>query len=410
MVTTQSIPLEVIDAGVQNTNAGPDFLLSKIKIGETIWVGHVELHLRSSDWFLHGHHTNPLYDMVVLHVVLDADCDVRNTLGETIPQLQICIPEHIRQRYEVLRITAEYPRCYPILSKLSGFEIHSWLSALLAERLKERLDQIQERLLHLDNDWNDCLFVTIARNFGFGLNGDAFEQWALSFSLRAVDKHRDSLMQVEALFFGQAGLLADDSLSMEQQADDYWQALRKEYAYLAHKFGLTPMAHHAWKLLRTRPHNFPHIRLAQLAYLYHHRAIDLSTLVDCDSLKQVRSLLQTNTSAYWRNHYAFGVLADDMHRSITRSTQDLLIVNSIIPILVAYHRHRLQDESTVLSWYEDVRPENNRMIRLWQKCKVEPQHAGDTQALILLKKNYCDRKRCLDCRFGYYYLSKCDVL
>lgn len=376
----------------------------------TIWVGHVELHLCSSLWYSHGHHVNPAFDMVVLHVVLDADTDVQNSHGEIIPQLVIRIPEHILARYDELRKTAEYPRCHKILTHLSSFVIHGWMNSLQTERMQDRVNQIHDRLHLLNGDWNDCLFVTLARNFGFGLNSDAFEHWASSFSLRAVDKHRDSLLQVEAIFFGQAGLLAEDafpeSMRVQVQTDSYWQQLRHEYAYLAHKFELEPVDFRQWKLLRTRPHNFPHIRIAQLAYMYHSRSIHLSVLADCTSIKQVKTLLYADTSTYWKTHCGFGLPVAEMHRNLTDKTVDLLIINTVIPMLVAYRAHRLQETEGVIQWYEQLKPENNRMIRLWAECGIIPQHAGDTQALIQLKKNYCDSKKCLHCRFGYYYLCK----
>lgn len=410
LVTTQGIPLEVIDAGVFNPNAGPDFLNAKVKIGSTIWVGHVEIHVHSSDWYNHRHDADPAFNMVVLHVVQTADSPVYNQLREIIPQLVVQVPPYIQERYEVLRQSSDYPRCHPILSDVPSIKIHAWMNALMAERIAMKEERIAACLRTLNGDWNDCLFATLARNFGFGLNGDAFEEWALSFSLRAVDKHRDSLMQVEALFFGQAGLLDEQAVPLPVRThlaeDMYWQALRREYTYLAHKFQLHPISFHKWKLLRTRPHNFPHIRIAQLAWLYHRHTLDLSRLDECRDIRQVRELLQADTSGYWKLHYAFGLSTTEMHRQLMLTTKDLLIINTVIPLLVAYRKHRMGDWESILGWYEQLKPESNRMIRQWQACGIVPQHAGDSQALIQLKSNYCDRKRCLHCRFGYYYMCK----
>lgn len=408
--TTQGIPLEVIDTGVFNPNAGPDFLNAKVKIGSTIWVGHVEVHLRSSDWYNHRHDADPAFNMVVLHVVQTADSLVYNQLKEAIPQLVVQVPPYILDRYEVLRQSTDYPRCHPVLPHIPPLKVHAWMNALMAERIAQKEERIQSFLRKLNGDWNDCLFATLARNFGFGLNGDAFEEWALSFSLRAADKHRDSLMQVEALFFGQAGLLdpqaVPEAVRSPGAEDGYYQTLRKEYAYLAQKFQLTPIPFHRWKLLRTRPHNFPHIRIAQLAWLYHHHTIDLSRLDECRDVRQVRDMLQADTGSYWKTHYGFGLPSAEMHRSLMPGTKDLLVINTVIPVLVAYRKHRLGDWESVLAWYEQLKPEGNRMIRLWEACGVVPQHAGDSQALIQLKSNYCDRRRCLHCRFGYYFMCK----
>lgn len=408
--TTQGTPLEVIDAGVHNPNAGPDFLNAKVKIGCTIWVGHVEVHLRSSDWYTHKHDADPAFNLVVLHVVQTADRPVCNQLKEDIPQLVVQVPPYIQERYDVLRQSADYPRCHSVLPDIAPIKVHAWMNALMAERIAQKEERIQSCLRRLNGDWNDGLFVALARNFGFGLNGDAFEEWALSFSLRAVDKHRDNLMQVEALFFGQAGLLDEQAVPEPVRPlltqDRYYQTLRKEYAYLSQKFQLHPISFHKWRLLRTRPHNFPHIRIAQLAWLYHQHTLDLSRLDECRNVRQVREMLQADTSSYWKGHYGFGLSTAEMHRNLMPATKDLLVINTVIPVLVAYRKHRLGDWESILAWYEQLKPESNRMIRQWAACGVVPQHAGDSQALIQLKSNYCDRKRCLHCRFGYYYMCK----
>ena len=264
--TTTGEPVEVIDAGLPNTNAGPDFFNAKLKIGGTLWVGNIEVHTLASDWMRHGHDKDAAYDNVILHVAETVDCEVFRANGAPVPQLQLSCPESVRQRYDELSHAEIYPPCYSILSSLPKLTVHSWLSALQVERFEQKAHVIAARLERCNNHWEDVFFITLARNFGFGLNGDAFETWASRLPFRAIDKHRDNLFQVEAFFLGQAGLL-DEELP---DADGYYLKLQKEFRYLQHKFELpVPMAATQWRFLRLRPGNFPHVRLAQLANLYY---------------------------------------------------------------------------------------------------------------------------------------------
>lgn len=400
--TTAGQPVEVIDPGLGNPNAGPDFLNAKLKLNGMLWVGNVEIHEKSSDWYRHGHDTNPVYDSVILHITQHIDCEVCRTNGEPIPQLLLTCPDSVRANYRELLETDQYPPCYRIIPTLPHLTLHAWMAALQLERFEEKTEAVRERLQHADGNWEDAFFVTLARNFGFGLNGDAFETWARHIPLRAVDKHRNDLFQIEAIFFGQAGLL------QEPQADPYYQRLQKEYAYLQHKFELTPIDPHRWHFLRLRPNNFPHVRIAQLACLYHHSYGLLSQVLEAESLAEVRTLLKGGTSDYWLTHYTFSAAAPSRPKTLSPTTLDLLLINTVVPFLYAYGKHKDNEAlcARASRFLEELKPENNHIIRLWSECGLTAAHAGDSQALIQLKKNYCDRKKCLYCRIGYEYLKR----
>lgn len=282
--TTDGEPVEVIDPGLHNFNAGPDFFNAKVKIGGTLWVGNVEIHDKSSDWFLHGHERDPHYNNTVLHVAGRVDCVVTTANGLQPPQVELAVPDTVRHNYEELLRTDTYPPCYKVIPQAPRLKVRSWMSALETERLERKTEDIRRRARLCDGSWEGAYFVTIARNYGFGINGDAMEQWALSVPLNDVGHHRDNAFQVEAFFMGQAGLL--DTASMPERHrqaaidDDYFQRLQHEYAYLAHKFQLTPIDYRLWRFLRLRPQNFPHIRIAQLVNLYCQRKTSLSLLVE----------------------------------------------------------------------------------------------------------------------------------
>ena len=400
--TTTGQQVEVIDTGLANTDAGPDFFNAKLKLDGALWIGNIEIHERSSDWFKHGHHADAGYNSVILHIASEIDTEISRSNGERIPQIQLICPEAVRTNYKELLETASYPPCYRIIPSLSPFTAHSWMTALQMERFEQKATLLNERLKRCQGNWEDAFFITLARNFGFGLNGDAFETWAHQLPFRAVDKHRNDLFQIEAIFFGQAGILEDSD------GDGYYLRLKKEYTYLQHKFGLIPMDASLWRFLRLRPANFPHIRIAQLACLYHRAYGLLSRIMETETLQGVRDILKGGTSEYWLTHYTFGGSSPSRPKTLSNTSLDLLIINTVVTFLYAYGLHK---GNPVLcaragSFLEELKAENNYITRMWEQCGMKASNAADSQALIQLKKEYCDKKKCLYCRIGYEYLKR----
>lgn len=400
--TTTGQQVEVIDTGLANTDAGPDFFNAKLKLDGVLWIGNIEIHERSSDWFKHGHHADTGYNSVILHIASEIDTEISRSNGERIPQIQLICPEAVRTNYKELLETDSYPPCYRIIPSLPPFTAHSWMTALQMERFEQKATLLNERLKRCQGNWEDAFFITLARNFGFGLNGDAFETWAHRLPFRAVDKHRNDLFQIEAIFFGQAGILEDSD------GDGYYLRLKKEYTYLQHKFGLIPMDASLWRFLRLRPTNFPHIRIAQLACLYHRAYGLLSRIMETETLQGVRDILKGGTSEYWLTHYTFGGSSPSRPKTLSNTSLDLLIINTVVTFLYAYGLHK---GNRVLcaragSFLEELKAENNYITRMWEQCGMKASNAADSQALIQLKKEYCDKKKCLYCRIGYEYLKR----
>ena len=385
LTTSDGQEVEVIDPGLHNHNQGPDFFNAKIRLGGTLWAGNVEVHLRSSDWYKHSHDSDPAYNSVILHVVGEIDGEVRNAEGKTLPQVQLDIPQKIRQSYEELCRTEDYPRCHRIIPSVPQLKVHQWMDALLVERLKERSELVAERAERTGGDWERATFVTLSRSFGFGLNGDAFERWAMRIPLQAAGKHRDSLFQIEALFLGMAGLIEEVKMVKDEAEVE---RLQQEFAYLKHKFSLgESMQRSDWRFLRTRPQNFPFMRILQIAELYHNGKAQMSKLLEAKDIKELQQSLTV--------------------KGTTASSRRLLIINTVVPLLFAYGRH-IGDEDIcmrAIRLLEELPAENNFILRQWQACGLKVGTAADSQALIQLKRQYCDRIDCLRCRFGYEYLK-----
>ena len=386
LITSDGQEVEVIDPGLHNHDQGPDFFNAKIRLDGTLWAGNVEVHLRSSDWYRHGHESDPAYNSVILHVVSEIDREVRNAEGKLLPQVQLDIPQKIQQSYEELCRTEDYPRCHRIIPSVPQLKVHQWMDALLVERLKERSEMVTKRAERTGGDWERATFVTLSRSFGFGLNGDAFERWAMRIPLQAAGKHRDDLFQIEALFLGMAGLI--EEVEAVRNAKEV-SLLQQEFTYLKHKFSLgEPMQRSDWRFLRTRPQNFPFMRILQIAELYHKGKAQMSKLLEAKDIKELQQCLEV--------------------KGTTAASRRLLIINTVVPLLFAYGRH-ISDEDICMRavrLLEELPAENNYILRQWQDCGLKVGTAADSQALIQLKRQYCDRIDCLRCRFGYEYLKK----
>ncbi|MBP1640772.1 MAG: hypothetical protein H6Q17_2355 [Bacteroidetes bacterium] len=402
LTTVNGNTLEIIDPGQLNTDAGPDFFNAKIKIGNTLWVGNVEVHVNSSDWENHHHTENKAYSTIILHVVANWNANIYRTNGEEIEQFVLPYYQDLEQRYDALLQQDAFVACADRLACVPRILLSGWKNALLTERLERKTNDIETLLANSQNDWEEAFYITLARNFGTGINSIPFELLAKSLPQVYLAKHKDNLFQLEAMLFGQSGLLNDTS------KDDYSQALKEEYDFLKRKYQLQPINHHLWKLLRLRPHNFPHIRIAQFASLTYNSTKLFSKVINAKSLAEMESLFQCNTSDYWQLHYTFNKLSASKNKPIGKSTVKVLLINTVIPFLFSYGKYkddeRMQEKALTL--LEQIPSEQNSIIANWKQHNIAASSAFDSQALIHLKKNYCDTKKCLQCRIGHFVLSQ----
>lgn len=404
MVTNTGKKVRVVDPGLLNTDAGPDFFNAKIEIDGHMWVGNVEMHYRATDWKRHHHDSDKAYDSVILHVVAKDDAPVRRTNGELIPQLVLEVSPQFNADYaSLVGATIEVP-CATKIKQVPHLTIVEWVEGLAFERLHGKVERIHQLLDSFNGSWEDVCYVTLARNFGFGINNDAFERLARRTPLRLLGKHSDSVLQIEALLFGQAGMLDAQKPGM----DSYYNQLCTEYAFLSNKFQLTPMEKESWKLFRIRPQNFPYRRIAMLAQYIEGGFRMMNRILEAEGEKEMRALFEVELSGYWTKHYTFGKPNERATATLSRSSIDIILINTVAPLLYAYGELTGNYEMTdkAIKLLEDLRAENNSIVSHFVAYGIDCPDALTSQALVQLKREYCDARKCIYCKIGHHLLSK----
>lgn len=404
MVTNTGKKVRVVDPGLLNTDAGPDFFNAKIEIDGHMWVGNVEMHYRATDWKRHRHDSDKAYDSVILHVVAKDDAPVRRTNGELIPQLVLEVSPQFNADYaSLVGATIEVP-CAEKIKQVPHLTIVEWVEGLAFERLHGKVERIHQLLDSFNGSWEDVCYVTLARNFGFGINNDAFERLARRTPLRLLGKHSDSVLQIEALLFGQAGMLDAQKPGM----DSYYNQLCTEYAFLSNKFQLTPMEKESWKLFRIRPQNFPYRRIVMLAQFIEGGFRMMNRILEAEGEKEMRALFEVELSGYWTKHYTFGKPNERATATLSRSSIDIILINTVAPLLYAYGELTGNYEMTdkAIKLLEDLRAENNSIVSHFVAYGIDCPDALTSQALVQLKREYCDARKCIYCKIGHYLLSK----
>ncbi len=396
--------LKILKTGQYNSHSGPDFFDSRIYINDALWVGNVELHVVTSDWKLHKHDSDPAYRNVILHVVYDHDEEKEKLTGNDIPVLSLKkrIPEELLARYFDL-IESRFPiacgkdikRCPPVI-------INGWLDRVCVERLERKSAQILQLLVQMKYDWNEVFYTMLAKNYGFLVNALPFEMLARSLPENILSKHRDNPFQVEALLFGQSGLLNEDFV------DEYPAMLKKEYRFLRKKYTLKPIDPHIWKFMRLRPKNFPTVRLAQFANMVIRGSHSFSKILETESVEEFREMFHATTHPYWQNHYTFDKKSGQIEKTTGEDSINNILINTVVPFLYSYSELRNEDcyKERALKILDTIGGEENRIVRLWRQAGIVSNNSFTSQALIELFHSYCSQKKCLSCSIGNKLISE----
>ena len=401
--TTDGKQIEIVHSGLHNSDAGPDFFNAQLRIGDTLWAGNVEVHVKSSDWLKHKHQHDGAYKNVILHVVWENDKDIDLPGGFVLPSLELkdLITPDIYKKYEELKNSSKRIPCENEIQNVNPLALYSWLDRLVAERLERKTNLISSNLAKNINDWEETFYRLVLRTLGNPLNSEPFERLAGVLPFKIISKHKADTLQVEALLLGQAGFLEDDC------KDDYIIRLQKEYRYLKYKLNLTPMSKSEWKFMRIRPPQFPTIRLAQLAAVIHKKEYLFREAMEADTVYDIIKLFSVKPSEYWLTHFQPGKSSSRKAGAIGKSTIDILVINAIIPTMFIYGRNTGKEEIAehALELLRTIKPENNSLIKKWASVGINASDAYESQALLQLRKEYCDRRRCISCAIGHQLMT-----
>ena len=393
LLTTNGDIVEIINTGYRNLDSGPDFLEAKIKIGETLWAGHVEIHVLTSDWDRHHHQSDKAYGNVVLHVVYENDAKVND-----IPVLELKghFDASIFDNYQRFLSTKGWIPCEKLLTRVQQFTWISWFDRLLIERLEQKSVSVEKILATNQYDWEDTLYKLLLRYFGLKVNNEAFEYLGNILPFKTLLKHADNLTQVEAMLFGCAGFLEKDFV------EGYPLLLKREFSVMRTKFNLLVMPEERWKYLRMRPSNFPTIRLAQMAQMIHQHGCMFSKIREAKSTDEIKKSFMVSASPYWETHYRFEVPSEPKAKHLGESTADILMINVAVPILFCYGKLHKNDAycEQAMNLLENIEAESNTITRHFTEAGIAPQNAMQSQAMIQLYSHHCKQKGCLECRIG----------
>ncbi len=402
--TQQGQALCIEDFGTQNNDAGPDFINCKIEMDGIKWVGNIEIHINRTDWYRHNHHKDENYKNIILHVIYEDDLTEKETLLAKIPTLVIknLFDKKLFYKYQKYLLSKSRIACQQDICDIENIVLVSWLNRLLVERLERKSIEIYHYHKFFNNDWLETLYFFLSKNFGFKKNSTGFEMLAKSLPYKILNKHRDQILQIESLIFGQAGLLK------ESYTEQYPKELFGEYSFLRKKYNLTPINSKLWKFSKLRPPNFPTIRLAQFAQLIHMSENIWEIMIKNNEPAKLKKLLNVKASKYWDDHYVFEKKSPGKAKKLGESCIDSIIINTVVPVMFVYGKHVLKPELCEKSFsiLSDLMPESNSIINNWRKVGITAQSTADTQAMIELNKNYCTPKKCLQCAIGSTLLKK----
>ena len=402
--TTAQDPITLKAVGLANVNSGPDFFNAQVRIGTQMWAGNVEIHVKSSDWYVHHHETDAAYDNVILHVVWEHNMEIYRKDNTPIPTLELknYVLPHTYKNYNTLLNQKQYwIPCEPNMKEVEAFTVNHWLERLYLERLEGKYKAIETQLIESKQNWEAVLFWQLAKNFGLKVNGDAFLSIAKSMDFSVIRKSQFEAHQLEALFFGQAGLLETEA------QDAYVSELKSTYAFLKTKFSISNKGVLPVQFFRLRPPNFPTIRLAQLAALYSRSSNLFSSIIEAQTLDQLYAVFEGATSKFWDTHYTFEKTSKSTPKTLTKSFINLLIINTIIPIKFAYNKfNRQSNQEDVVAIMRKIPMEHNSIVDKFHTLYAFGKTALDSQALIQLQQNYCSKNKCLHCAIGSALLNR----
>lgn len=400
---TKNESIEIQSIGEHNQDSGPDFFNSKVCIDGVVLAGNVELHIKTSDWLKHQHQQNKAYDNLILHVVYEHDIELKQNekYNVSVIELKPYIKPNLIEQYKSLQNSKQQIACGKTVTTVPDIIWKPWLDRLAISRLELKVNYLEHLFEFTNQNYEDVLYILLCRNFGFKINNDAFELLAKSLSYTVLKKYCHNQIQVEALLFGTAGFLE------EPFEDDYPKLLQNEFEFLKHKHKLIPLEKTIWKFAKTRPVNFPTIRISQLANLIGKQQSLFHLLETKPGIKELRMFFDINTSTYWQDHFKFDNKAETSLKPLGDNAFEIIVINTVIPFLFFYSKKTFNDELSdyALNLLSHLNPEDNVKTKNYSSLGINIENALESQALIQLYDSFCSKKACLNCRVAEYLLK-----
>lgn len=390
--------IEILHPGNRNRLSGPDFFNTKIKIEDLIWAGNVEIHVNASDWFKHAHQKDDAYQNIILHVVYENDMPVKRKNSEReIPTIELKgrVPRYLVDKYSnIVKSKTDIP-CQKFVGNLNQLDVNLWLNRLIIERLERKSNYIKAYWIKSNKNWRETFYYLLARNYGFNQNADPFEQLAFATPLKVLGKHKNKLFQLEAILLGQSGLL-------DEPNDDYSKKLYIEYEFLRKKYQLKPLEKKIWKKGGVRPGNSPAIRIAQFATLIHQTSSLFSRIIECGELMLIKKTFEKEASEYWQVHYSLGKTSKKHQARLGEASVQNVMINTVVPLIYSYGKELKNEQlkEQAIDFLYSLKAEKNSVIEKWKRLNIQIPSAFESQAILQQYKEYCIKKKCLNCGLG----------
>ena len=401
--TTKGEAISINLLGQHNHNSGPDFFNSQLSIDSQFWAGNVEIHIKSSDWYVHNHETDKAYDNVILHIVWEHDTEIFRKDNSEIPTLELkhYVDKNLLDNYQKLMQSKSWINCESYFPEIDIFLLNNWLELLFIERLEQKSEAIRDLLEASNNDWEAVLFKMLLKNFGLKVNGESFLSLANSLDFSVLRKLQNDVLDLEALLFGQANLLDTDTEEI------YFLDLKERYKFLKQKFKLNNQGVLPVHFFRLRPSNFPSIRLSQFANLYSTEQNLFSIVIDLKTKEDYYKFFKKGVTDFWDTHYTFSKTSKKSKKLLTKSFIDLVIINTIIPLKFSYAKSQGKSiEEDLFQLIRQIKIEENSIVSNFKDLTKIENTALNSQAFLQLKQQYCDKNKCLQCAVGNSLIVK----
>lgn len=422
--TVDGETIEVRYPGRRASEGGCDFCDAVFYYGGRPVFGNVEVHVKSSYWYRHGHHKDPNYNHVSLHVVMWHDCSGPTLLhnGNSIPILELfsflTAPSKKRSNASIAGKEAGMFFCNEVKRYSSENDIVAVLDKAGDKRFMLKMNAFYKELTGRKKA-EIVLVRSIVRALGYMNNITPFEKlYRILLSERVRAYLCLDVLPMQSIIIGTAGLLPSQRTVIHKRYCDehalYIDNMESIWKSLGHE---NTMNEQEWRLFSLRPQNHPvrrQIALACLIVRYRDTEIvnSLAGLIDSASddrlYMELRNRLQVASGGYWTDHVDFGITLKHNAALLGGEKAGEIAVNVVLPFIAAWselhHNRRLRDKS-ITAYKRFPSPADNYITRHMKEqlfCGSRTAlNAARQQGLIHIYRTYCRHRNCAECMVSH---------